>query len=274
MKLTKWWIIVTLFFHSLSSFSQDSSYWLLKYPDQHWQTDTNWDAPGNYEVATALSKSRIYEGDSVKLDIFFTGYGIVGNSKIFILLSDSIFSSNSYMVTSMGKDFANSVYFGIDTFPLTAGYVYGIAIEGIKGKSWPYSSSFMDVPGRKHSIMSEELIGSAPVHIVFKAKKKVRSDDYPIKIYFTYFNGVEWRSSQQILSLHLNTWIEEHYILVWIIGIVISIIGFITLPAINILIIKLRKFILNELQRLNKKTPKRNIKVDFKATRKSNSKKK
>jgi hypothetical protein len=51
------------------------------------------DSAGNYEVVSRFSSSTIIPGGNIDLDVFITGYGQIGNSKLFFEISASILDS-------------------------------------------------------------------------------------------------------------------------------------------------------------------------------------
>lgn len=64
----------------------------------------NYDKVGFYQIAVSLNKSTLNPGDSFKAEVFFTGYGTVGMSKVAIYPSKAdIFDSTSSLLHSFGQ---------------------------------------------------------------------------------------------------------------------------------------------------------------------------
>lgn len=236
--------ILALFFSG--TYSQDTSYWKRNYPNQHWQKQQDWDAPGNYEIAAKLSKSIVYKGDALDLDIYITGYGIIGNSKIYFLFSDTFYTAKSFVRTSI-KTIGNQFSLGADSVNLTGGEAFLMDLRGLKNDKWPYKTFYPDMDTDSYRILSEMNVGHPPASMHIKLKPDVQPGDYSIKLFYTYYNGESWKSSDQELKFHVNSWMEEHDVLVWVLGFLISIIALIgVVPIISEYSFRLRRYIYNK----------------------------
>lgn len=103
--------------------------------------------PGNYEVTMRASKVILNKGDSLSLDIFFTGYGLIGNSKIFLITSDSIFSNKSEFSFDIRRNFEKNRYeFGAHKIPMFKDNMIFASLSGldIPDSTWHYPTMFFD----------------------------------------------------------------------------------------------------------------------------------
>lgn len=187
--------------------------------------------PGNYEVTMRASKVILNKGDSLSLDIFFTGYGLIGNSKIFLITSDSIFSNKSEFSFDIRRNFEKNRYeFGAHKIPMFKDNMIFASLSGldIPDSTWHYPTMFFDADTAIESnmIFTEQYSGQkAPFGFNLISRKNAEGGDYNIKIYFTYYNGIEWKSSTDNVSIHINSTFEKYQNPLAILGLVFAFIS-------------------------------------------------
>ncbi len=69
-------------------------------PD-HPRMKDGYDKPGDYEIIIVPTKTVLDKGDSFRIDVYFTGYGEIGLSKIYITFGGDILDTQSYILTSV-----------------------------------------------------------------------------------------------------------------------------------------------------------------------------
>lgn len=220
------------------------------------QTHPNSIYPGNYEIVGSLSKSSIYkEGDTTRLRIKITGYGNIFNYKIFFSISEPIFEGKSPVVgqAKLVKVNTKGFYIRVDADTATGQVISEnnsgvMTLGGLIFNDWGRRSIFFDIDTAAESlaVFSESTQG-IPGDIYLVLKNSVPPGDYNINLVFTYFNGSEWKSSTNIIPIHVNTLWEEKP---WIIN-SLSIMG--VGYALIALILQIWDFILNFKHRKRKK---------------------
>lgn len=75
-------------------------------------------------------------------------------------------------------------------------------------------------------IFTEQYSGQkAPFGFNLISRKNAEGGDYNIKIYFTYYNGIEWKSSTDNVSIHINSTFEKYQNPLAILGLVFAFIS-------------------------------------------------
>lgn len=165
--------------------------------------------PGSYEVIASLKKNPIYTEDSTELNIFITGYGLIGRTKLDILFSESIFDSQSTLnmrtVTQINATEAQVSDSTVEINSKDNSYIIEIPAFEEVANNKPFIFWF----NRKNSsILFSEY--ATPVKLKLHSKEKIKDGNYTIKIVFSYFDSREWKSSSQIVDFHVNSYFEEH----------------------------------------------------------------
>ncbi|MBS1748444.1 MAG: hypothetical protein JST63_00915 [Bacteroidetes bacterium] len=172
--------------------------------------------PGSYQIVGSLTKSKIYNNDTTYLNIYISGYGHIGNAKMFYSVSGQIFKPTSTMhsslivdtITRKGQaifDFGSHVD-SLNTKAIT------LTFKGANLPGWGYPTSFFDINDDDSSstvILTENSL-NPPVLLKLYSKDDLSSGDYYITLCLTYFNGKEWKTSNQILPVHVNTFFENY----------------------------------------------------------------
>lgn len=196
------------------------------------QVESNWDKPGCYEIAAVLSKSVLKKGDSVDMRIFVTGYGICKDTKFYFNCSSPIFESESKITSGIGLvmegGFKEKLIYETTETIFGDYNRYSAHIAGLNPyKKWEYMSPFFDINARSrhsHRIMTEMNInGNGLINGHLKLLESANAGDYTFDIYFTYFNGQEWKISKNSLPFHVNYWYENYSSWAFIFGIISSV---------------------------------------------------
>lgn len=190
--------------------------------------------PGNYEVSPSMDKTQVSGGDAVHLQVFYTGYGMCRFNKTYINVSAPVFERTSTIEAGVkivkpidGTDTnevlqfqKNKTMFGY--YNRINFHFAGLDPNG----TWGYKTPFFDVLPNKNqnTIMTEMNIGGeAIVTGDLHVKRWVSGGDYSMNVYFTYFNGQEWKTSVASLPFHIMHWWETWWgnvILALIVGVV------------------------------------------------------
>ncbi|HTN08847.1 hypothetical protein [Agriterribacter sp.] len=176
----------------------------------------DWNNPGAYEVVAYLSRSTVFKNDTTTLSAYVTGYGLIGNCKIFLIPSNPIFSEESLMHTGLNPvdtvgDFI-SLEYGRHAFNLPKDNTVISTFGGPKSHHWDYASIFVDYDmsdSSSFALLSEKTSVRPPFKFDLKTKGDIEPGDYTINLYMTYFNGAEWKISKIALPLHVNNYFEE-----------------------------------------------------------------
>lgn len=184
----------------------------------------NFDKVGHYEIGISLNKSILNRGDEVQGNLFFTGYGKIGLSKVAIYPSSAgLFDSSSKFYTSFGKH-NGLLKWGIDSFNIgssSPGWVMtlgGIQLDSTHDYYWDrYPNDSSDL-----LIITEMILGKAPLLIKLKLKNDVEPGEYKISFLYTYFDGQQWQGSTQTSEFKVNSFSEQYATPIAIIGVIIG----------------------------------------------------
>lgn len=183
----------------------------------------DWDNPGAYEIVANLTRSAIYKNDTTTLNAYITGYGLIGNCKLFFLPSSPIFSDESLLYGGLNPtDTAgNYVFFvyGKDAIRMPEDNNMIFNFAGLQSHHWKYPTMFIDfdrLDSMSFSLLSEKKSIKPPFQFKLKSKEYVEPGDYTIGLYMTYFNGAEWKISKLVLPIHVNNVFEQNPI--WVNG--------------------------------------------------------
>jgi hypothetical protein len=222
-------LIIFLLFEFLhySGISQHMGH-LLNFPhNDSPRVRPNANYPGYYEVASKFSQLLIDPSDTIDLQVYFTGYGMIENSKLMVFTSGNIFDAeHSYMASSIKVDSIRLLN-GADSFHIAWGNTTGPIFDeptsvyylgGVKFNEWTQETIFFDAhpsQAKDLGIISEQYLDGPPVLLHLKTQKDISGGEYEINLYFTYFNGQEWKGSKQIVRFKVRSWIEQHETFGW-----------------------------------------------------------
>lgn len=194
----------------------------------------NFDKPGHYEMVAFLNKNEINPGDSVIVKIYFSGYGVIGASKVYISISKNIFTKDSsYSLTGLGRSETGGLYWGAirQDYDSVTSTVAGIpGIGKFNPSLWGKPTSYVDFErdSVNIAILTEfSLHNNAPYSFHLMTMKDVEAGSYPITIVYTYFNGQVWLGEQQIVTIKVKNIIERNPGWAWVIGIVGLLLAFV-----------------------------------------------
>jgi len=184
--------------------------------------------PGNYEVVARLTKKDIYQDDDTELNIFFTGFGMIGNAKLAILFSSPVFSSTSTLLLRDVRQVTPTI---------------AILTEDTVQENEKDNSLIIEIPTAKDSAHEKPSIfwlnkrdtyvifgeKTTPLTLKLHSKNNIEGGNYEIKLVFTYFNKKEWKSSIQTINFHVNNLLEQNPFWAYSIGIILAFIAIIPL---------------------------------------------
>lgn len=199
-------LLIFLQFFSFTSFSQqDISRTVLTF--KRGKPYAN--ATGHYALVASIDKIQVDRGDSAAITLFITGYGMIKSAKLFISFASNDIIDNLYAEHSFGLVSNKLLGWGIQK---TYFKDSPLSID-IGGFLPPFDSTFFvdyDTLSRSNAIITEYVLNKAPVVLRFKIKKDAPPNSYNAKIYFTYFNGVDWDGASETLELKVNSYYESN----------------------------------------------------------------
>ncbi len=170
--------------------------------------------PGNYQLGIRMLSPIVDPGGVVKLEVYIIGYGIIKSSKINMFNSTSMFDI----------DKSSIIYgFDIDSDSFKYGYFsrkmppFGISISipeyfvsDNKSKVVSMFSDHEDVNGNPSPILSESKVGTAPFEFNLKTLENINPGTYSTSIYFTYYNGHEWKGGSQQIQFTVRNILQRN----------------------------------------------------------------
>lgn len=177
--------------------------------------------PGKYAVVALLNKSELDPGDSLKLSIFFTGYGMIKSAKLFYETSSTqVFDSNTLIIGGMGLEGKGKIFWGKDSnkYSFNKGNVIELTDMGLPINQ-DDATPFVDFSLRSNVLVTEFEIVNPPLQYQFRINDDAGGNSYKITLYLTYFNGHAWQVSKQEIDFKISSFIDRHQVILWILGI-------------------------------------------------------
>lgn len=166
--------------------------------------------PGHYEPAIVLFESQVNPGEFVRGEIFITGYGEIGTSKLQFYPSPNVFDDAASIVEyghTLKDDFLTfgGNQHGFDATGIQVSFDGGVTL------GWKEPTMFFDLAySALPQLSTETKQGKAPVSFELKTRNKVRPGGYQIHFIFTYYNGSEWRATTQVVSFVVRNILQRH----------------------------------------------------------------
>ncbi|MDB5203280.1 MAG: hypothetical protein JWQ27_2689 [Ferruginibacter sp.] len=187
-----------------------------KWPKQP-QSKMYFDKPGSYDMVVECEKRVLDQRDSFKIDAYFTGYGQILASKVYITFGGDIIDTSSYGLTSMSME-EGRIWWGKIKVPVKYHAKTNTIVITMSGVGFPDSlgkesiSSYIDSDqdSGHFLIMTEMNLENAPISLKLKLRDGVTPGLYEIAFYYTYFNGLEWKSAKVEIPIKVNSFGETH----------------------------------------------------------------
>lgn len=186
------------------------------------------DANGSYEVAIRLTTPVLDPGDSLHLQLFFTGYGTISQAKLLFFPSDSVFDpKNSWIESSLKQNHDGSFSWGATKDEFDGATPAILSFGGIQLPNWEEGTSFLDIAEVKNNILLTETAcgGKAPIEMSLKTLDNIKSGKYYIEFCFTYYDGQKWRSGTKRAEFTVRSFIERNQQKITYWGLAASVIG-------------------------------------------------
>ena len=171
------------------------------------------DDRGCYSIIVRTSSDVINPGETLILEIFISGYGVINKPKLVFYPSPNVVDSDndeSRILFDLPKELPKdrSLYWGSHPEKLHSDGGFLDLSQGIKTGKWSSPTIFFDMNTENNidtQISTEMLLGgNAPIQIYMKTKEKVLPGLHSIRFLFTYHNGSEWSNSEQTVDFTIR----------------------------------------------------------------------
>lgn len=197
------------------------------------RTGKNSEEKGHYDFVARITNAIVDRGDTIVVEIFFTGYGVIDNSKFAFYPSISILDLNGssclYSIKSeVSANGGEVLSWGGLEWKFDKGTETGVVIDlsaGIVHSSWRdqtptlFFDAFQITPCPVISTETTQL-DKAPITFKLKINKKASPGSHFLHFGFTYYNGSEWGGSTQQIPFTIKNTFQRHEILIAWIGLV------------------------------------------------------
>ena len=179
---------------------------------------------GSYGLAIRLHNSVIDPGDTVEVEIFFSGYGQITSSKLVFYTSPNLIDTDSgmsYILTGLDEEEDRKATWGHQRIPIDpTGTALDMSDSGLALRNWCKATSYFDVCQTPLPTIATEqkLRGYAPVHLFLKTKKSARPGMHSLQFLYTYYDGRQWRSYSETIQYTLRSFYQRHEMKVWLLG--------------------------------------------------------
>ncbi len=160
--------------------------------------------PGEYRLAVRPSETEIAPGKDVNLEIYITGYGKIHSAKV-------IFYPPQSFVLGLIPTQANIGRIHVET--------------GARARYWfaffEGDDAFADVRHQPLNIIASE-IGrgyNPPLRLPLRTRRTIPTGIHSLQFFLTYFNGSEWKTDSQSVSIAVPNWFRRHEGFTWVAGV-------------------------------------------------------
>jgi hypothetical protein len=201
------------------------------------QNAKNWDKPGSYALIIRADKSDVAQGEIVVIQIFITGYGKIEGAKL-------VFYPPPFLINNEWSTAKYDLHgppdgpwtFGGNEVSLREGGAALLLRGGLKAPGWQEATMFFDVMVRQNAPIAQILTETttedqAPIELTLHIRKKLPSGkrlpsgSHDIDFHLTYFNGQEWKTTSDIVTLNIPSIFKRFEVQAWVAGITISVLA-------------------------------------------------
>ena len=186
----------------------------------------------SFVLVPKLRTPRINPGNSIEIEVFITGSGLIKQNKLYISWSlPYLINASDPGVLECCIKIAKDSTTG-KMSPLSGSkYLEAFKLSPIGATVVLNEGNFMDIPKQSGPpnalprIMCENMWdGLSPLLLKVNTSPKARPGDYEITLVLMYFDGTNIQADQKNVVVHVKDWIERNPIAIPIIGIIISVI--------------------------------------------------
>lgn len=167
--------------------------------------------PGDYRLVIRPSKPEIAPGEALNLEIYVTGYGTIHNAKV------SFYPPQSFVLGPVPSEIAAE---SAAILTSTEGDFWAASFRNNKDfKDFDTDSILVNM------IDSEMGIKKPPLELPLRTRPDIPTGTHGLQFFFTYFNGSEWRTNSQSVSIMVPNWFKRHESWTWgaaIIGVLLA----------------------------------------------------
>jgi len=167
-----------------------------------------------YSIVAGVSNPTINPGESVKIIVYLSGYGIPGKCKLQVIWPYvGVIDAAEGNITSLEYYVSDGNVVGVRPSPIP------LALGNTTGSSgaWfvPANATFWNVPQSMQSNIPDTGIrmingeftwnGYAPISIELKTEDKAKPGDYQIGLTFTYGNETDKKQDSKTVEFHIRS---------------------------------------------------------------------
>ena len=202
-----------------------------KFPTGAPREAPNADRPGDYRIAIRTVEGEVDPGGEIRLEIFVIGYGVIRGSKL------GFYPPPYFIDAEASKAFGDPVIAeGQWRWGAGEGITIGEAgfstiFAGVQGDTWEESSRYIDIapdpPDKERlgvaHITTETKIGEhAPIEMILKVRDGAPTGNHNLHVYFTYYNGSEWKTDSQTVVVLVRNWVRRHETVTVVVGLIVA----------------------------------------------------
>lgn len=191
-----------------------------------------YDKAGSYKQVFRVHTPVIDKGEKIKIEQFFSGYGINHFSKLVFFCSKDIFEQDSSLITygykenEIDKDGKKSFEYGGEKKEFDKIGMFFDLSGAIKLNDWKHPTMYFDVnQSNCRQISTEMVVNESPFKYELKTKKNIKPGLYYLEFNYTYFNGVKWETDNRVVEFKVRNFIERHDTLIGVIATIASILA-------------------------------------------------
>lgn len=171
---------------------------------------TNHNKPGHYEIVTRFNQSILDPGDTLEIEIYFTGYGKIEGAKLYVSASADVFVAETSKIYQGMEIIGERLVFGAHevSFPSSVSI---ISFRGMSRPAWNMTTSFFDLMlGEPPTISTECKLERAPVELKLPLRNDVRAGSYYFTFVLTYYNGNKWVSAKNMVDFSVRNLLQRN----------------------------------------------------------------
>ncbi len=187
--------------------------------------------PGSYNLAILVSKPIVDPGDSLQIEVYISGYGVIISPKVAFYPSPNVFdigkstawhSLKTYEDGKMGWGAEQALLDPVGMVCcLGGGRVF--KTDGSQETTWFFDARPEERENYQVSTEVKHPKGKSPLFLDLCLHRKARPGPQSVGFVFTYFDGASWHTSAEYACFAVRNFYQRHETTVWLIGAIAAI---------------------------------------------------
>jgi len=182
--------------------------------------------PGSYNLAILVSEPIVDPGDSLQIEVYISGYGVIKAPKVAFYPSPNVcdigkstvwHSLKTYEDGAMGWGAQQTL---LDPIGMVCCLSGGMVFKNDRSQeaTWFFDARPSEQDNYQISTEVKHPKGSAPISLDLRLHRKARPGPQSVAFVFTYFDGDSWHTCTNHARFTVRNFYHRHETAVWLIG--------------------------------------------------------